>query len=166
MRGNRLRFLVDERTRKKIWARARRLSIVENQPRRRTERSLCFDTPDHALKAAGIFLTLRRDGRRWLQSVEISDRSAETAPEPRLETIAPDGMPRLEEITNPSLREEVITRVNGSPLQPVFETILRRTANDILLADGSRVQMTLETSQIRAGERQGAVREFALTLLE
>lgn len=166
MRGNRLRFLVDERTSKHIWARARRLSVIESQSRRQAERTLCFDTPDHALKAAGIFLTLRQDGRRWLQSVETGNRSAETSAEPRLETMASDGQPRLDAIANPSLRQEILTRVNGSPLQPIHETIVRRAANDVRLADGSRVEMAVETSDIRAGERHGKVRELALTLLE
>lgn len=166
MGGNRLCFLVDERTSKHIWSRARRLSAIESQSRRRAERSLGFDTPDHALKAADIFLTLRRDGRRWLQSVEIGHRSAEASPEPYLETMAPRGRPLLEAIANPALRQEVITRVNGLPLQPIYETVVRRAANDIRLVDGSRVEMTMETSHIRAGERQGEVHELALTLLE
>jgi len=80
--------------------------------------------------------------------------------------MASDGRPRLEAIANPSLRREVIMRVNGSPLQSVYETIVRRAANDVRLADGSRIEMAVETSHIRAGERQGEVRELALTLLE
>src|SRR5689334_20497642 len=163
MGGNRLCFLVDERTSKHIWSRARRLSAIESQSRRRAERSLGFDTPDHALKAADIFLSLRRDGRRWFQSVEIGHRSAEASPEPHLETMAPRGRPLLEAIVNPALRQEVITRVNGLPLQPIYETVVRRAANDIRLVDGSRVEMTMETSHIRAGERQGEVHELALT---
>lgn len=166
MRENRLNFLVDERTSKHIWARARRVSVLESQPRRQVERTLCFDTSDHVLKQAGIILTLRQDGRRWLQSVEIDNPETEAAAEPRLETMARNGQPRLEAIANPSVRQEVITRVNGSPLQPIYERIVRRAANDVRLAEGSRVEMAVETSHIRAGDRQGEVRELALTLLE
>jgi triphosphatase len=166
MRENRLQFLVDERTRKHIWARARRVSVIEGLPRRRAERTLCFDTPDHALKQAGIFLTLRQDGRRWLQSVETDNRDCDAPVEPRLETMTSDGRPRLEAIANPSLRHEIMTRVNGSPLQQVYETIARRAANDVRLAGGSRVEMTVETTHISAGERQGEVRELVLTLIE
>jgi inorganic triphosphatase YgiF len=102
----------------------------------------------------------------WRQSVEIDNRGSGEPAQPCLEIMTSDGQPRLEAIANPSLRHEVMTRVNGSPLQPVFETILRRAANDVRLADGSRVEMAVETSHIRAGERQGEVRELALTLLE
>ena len=38
----------------------------------RTLRSIYLDTPEHALKQAGIALRLRRDGRRWIQTVKTA----------------------------------------------------------------------------------------------
>src|SRR5690606_20781399 len=41
------------------------------QPRRTRQLvSVYYDTPDHALAAAGIALRLRKDGRRWVQTAK------------------------------------------------------------------------------------------------
>ncbi|WP_287227507.1 CYTH domain-containing protein [Mesorhizobium sp.] len=61
-----LKFLLDELTSSQLGTRAKALKLVTGRPKTRTLRSIYLDTPDHALKKAGIALRLRRDGRRWI----------------------------------------------------------------------------------------------------
>ena len=65
-----LKFLLDELTSSDLWARVKASKLASGGPRTRTLRSIYLDTPEHALKKAGIALRLRRDGRRWIQTVK------------------------------------------------------------------------------------------------
>ena len=65
-----LKFLLDELTPSDLWARVKASKLASSGPRTRTLRSIYLDTPEHALKKAGIALRLRRDGRRWIQTVK------------------------------------------------------------------------------------------------
>lgn len=69
-----LKFLVDETTSGDLWARVKALKLASNSPKTtRTLRSIYQDTSQHALRKAGIALRLRRDGRRWFQTVKTGD---------------------------------------------------------------------------------------------
>ena len=62
-----LKFLLDEAQTSALWARAKRLKLAQGPRKTTTLRSVYLDTPEHTLKAAGISLRIRRDGRKWLQ---------------------------------------------------------------------------------------------------
>ena len=67
-----LKFLIDEQAPRQLRARVKALKLAKATPKTRTLRSVYFDTPEHALKKAGISLRLRRDGRHWTQTVKTS----------------------------------------------------------------------------------------------
>src|SRR5262249_22511638 len=52
-------------------------------------------------------------------------------------TPAPGGRLCLEAIPDASVRDEIIRRVNGSALQPVCETVMKRAASELSLANKS-----------------------------
>ena len=61
-----LKFLLDKTRSREIWARVKASKLASGVPITKTLRSVYLDTPEHALKKAGIALRLRRDGRRWI----------------------------------------------------------------------------------------------------
>ena len=65
-----LKISIDEDTVQQVWTRVRALGIATGRRKTRTLKSIYLDTPDHVLKDAGIALRLRRDGRRWIQTVK------------------------------------------------------------------------------------------------
>src|SRR5262245_32113679 len=65
-----LKFLLDEASAKVLLSRLKALKLATRPPTRKTLRSIYLDTPDHALRKAEIALRLRRDGRRWVQTVK------------------------------------------------------------------------------------------------
>src|SRR5262245_30166609 len=133
-----LKFVIDEPLGGRLWARAKELKLVSGRRKTRTLRSVYLDTPEHVLKNAGIALRLRRVGRRWTQTVktkaELHDGRSQAD---ELENPAPGGRLCLEAIQDASVRDEIIRRVNGSPLQPVCETVVTRTASELSLGEGT-----------------------------
>jgi inorganic triphosphatase YgiF len=162
-----LKFVIDEPTAKQLWMRARKLRLTSGGCTKRTLRSVYLDTPEHALKGAGISLRLRRDGRRWIQTVKKG-----AAPQgglsqvEELETPAPGGRPRLQAIPDQVVRDEVVRRVNGSPLQTVCETVIQRTAGGLSLGDGTRAELAIDEGEIRANGRAAPWREAEIEFIE
>src|SRR5262245_36335475 len=133
-----LKFVIDETMAGRLWARAKELKLLSGSRKTSTLRSIYLDTPEHALKDAGIALRLRRVGRRWTQTVKIKAKlHGGLSQVDELENPAPGGWLCLEAIPDASIRDEIIRRVNGSPLQPVCETVMKRAASELSLANKS-----------------------------
>ena len=162
-----LKFLLDELTSSELGARVKALKLANGRPKTRTLRSIYLDTPEHALKKAGIALRLRRDGRRWIQTVKTkAELHGGLSQVGEVENPAPGGRLCLEAIPDAAVREEVVRRVNGAPLQPVCETVIRRSASELSLEDGTRAELAIDVGEIRAGERSAELREVEIELIE
>jgi inorganic triphosphatase YgiF len=162
-----LKFAIDEPMARQLWGRARKLRLTKGGRRTRTLTSIYLDTPEHALKRAGISLRLRRDGRRWIQTVKTSPAlHGGLSQVDELENPAPGGRLQLQAIPNPAVREEILRRVNGSPLQTVCETIIRRTAGELSLGDGTRAELAVDEGEIRANGRAAPWREAEIEFIE
>ncbi len=162
-----LKFVVDEETARKLWQRGEAARLVSGPPRTVKLTSTYLDTPDRALWKGGITLRLRRDGRRWIQTVKASGqmhgglmRTAE------LEAPAPGGRVRLEAIDDQDLRERIEKAVDGAPLRPVCQTVMTRTAGELRLGDGTRAMLSTDAGEIRAGPRRAELREAEIELIE
>jgi len=162
-----LKFVVDEPASKELRARARALKLAGSAAKTRTLRSIYLDTPEHGLKKAGIALRLRRDGRRWVQTVkagrELYGGLSRTG---EVESPAPGGRVSLAAIPDPAVRETVLQCVNGSVLEPVCETVVRRTAIELASADGTRAELAIDVGEILADGRSAPFREAEIEVIE
>ena len=124
-----------------------------------------FDTADGRLAAAGLSLRLRREGRRWLQTVkgpadgafgriehEVPVAGSGRSP-PRLRLDRHDGSPAA-----PLLREAL---GDAAGLQPVFQTEVQRTRR-LLRHGGTLVELSLDEGWLRAGQRAEPLFELEL----
>ncbi|TJW15591.1 MAG: CHAD domain-containing protein [Mesorhizobium sp.] len=162
-----LKFLLDEPTSRELWAQVTASKLAKGHPTTKTLRSIYLDTPEHALKKAGIALRLRRDGRRWVQTVKTNaELHGGLSQVGEVENPAPGGRPCPEAIPEAAIREEVLHLLNGTPLQPVCETVIKRSAGELLLADGTRAELAVDTGEIRAGERSAEFCEVEIELVE
>ncbi|MEM1129309.1 MAG: CYTH and CHAD domain-containing protein [Pseudomonadota bacterium] len=162
-----LKFLLDEAGARRLKSRLKSLSDTEEAPRARNLRSVYYDTPDHVLKRAGIALRLRRDGRRWIQTVKAkTKRHGAMQSTEEAENYATGGRLQLHEIPDAELQEAVLSLVNGSDLEPVCETEIKRTAATVRTNDGSKIELAVDEGEIKAGEAARAFREAELELVE
>lgn len=139
--------------------------LAAARPRRRRLRSIYFDTPDHALAAAGIALRLRKTGRGWVQTVKRGARDGAIGLQSMEEdeARAPGGRLDLALIADPDLREAVESARGDAPFAPVFETAIDRTTWDLASPLGA-AELALDEGEVIAGESRAAFREAELEL--
>ncbi|MFI0846136.1 CHAD domain-containing protein [Mesorhizobium sp. IMUNJ 23232] len=162
-----LKLILDEATAKALWGRARALKLASSIPRTKTLRSIYLDTPEHALKKAGMSLRLRRDGRRWIQTVKTGrEMHGGLSQAGEIENLAPGGRINIEAIPDETVRQQVAQRVNGGPLAPVCETVIRRAAGEVCLKDGTRAELAVDVGDILCEGRSAGLREAEIELIE
>jgi len=154
-------------------------SALERALRRggvRAERmqAIYFDTPDERLAGQGASVRLRKEGRHWVQTAKATTDDFIR----RLENNVPVAVPRG--VREPTLD---LSRHVGTP---VGEALRRALGNDFTVASqaalserfrtdvwrvartarvgGTRIEMSLDTGKIVAGDRSAPVAEFELEL--
>lgn len=161
-----LKFLLDQQRSREIWARLAASELVNGDRRTKTLRSVYLDTPEHALNKAGIALRLRRDGRRWIQTVKTrGGLHGGLSHAGEVENPAPGGRVCLDAIPELSVRESVVRHINGTSLEPICETVIKRTTSELVLEDGTRAEIAVDVGEVRAGERSAALSEVEIELL-
>ena len=104
------------------------------------------------MKKAGIALRIRRDGRRWIQTVKTKGKiHGGLSQVGEVENPAPGGRVRLDAIPDSSIREVILRHVNGAPLLPVCETVIKRSTCEVSLEDGTRSELAIDAGVVRAG---------------
>ena len=127
--------------------------------------SVYYDTPEHALRHAGLGLRLRADGGRWLQTLKTEGQAA-AGLHVREEwewPLAGEALdfallattPQAKAFRSPALR---------AALRPVFVTEFERTSVHLAFADGSAAELCLDSGVIRSGRRSRAISEAEIEL--
>lgn len=162
-----LKFLLDATRATEIWSRVKATQLAASSRSTRTLRTTYLDTPDHALKRAGIAFRIRRDGRRWLQTVKTGRTlQGGLSQAVEIETPAPGGKPCLAALPDASVRQEMERLIGEASLAPICETVIRRTRSEIAGPDGTRAELAVDIGEIRAGERSAPLSELELELVE
>lgn len=132
----------------------------------RALRSIYFDTPGHALRRAKWSLRVRRVGRKWVQTVKAGTGVTGGLSRPReAEAEVAGPAPDLTLIREPAMREGLWQVIDGEPLAPAFETVMRRTTR-VFRREGDEtcIEMALDAGEIRAGEAVQPLFEAELEL--
>lgn len=132
----------------------------------RALRSIYFDTPGHALRRANWSLRVRRVGRKWIQTVKAGTGVTGGLSRPReAEAEVAGPAPDLTLIREPVMREGLWQAIDGEPLAPAFETVMRRTTRVFRREDDETcIEMALDAGEIRAGEAVQPLFEAELEL--
>jgi len=137
--------------------------------------AIYFDTADERLARRGVTLRLRKEGRRWVQTVKaatakdsfrrLEHNVSVTAPSgggpPALDLARHDAAPAGE-----VLREALDYGSEGDAsagLSMRFRTDVRRMTRTIRVA-GARVEIALDTGTVFAGDRSSPICELELEL--
>ncbi|HXK21500.1 MAG TPA: CHAD domain-containing protein [Myxococcota bacterium] len=127
--------------------------------------SVYFDTRDLGLAQAGIGLRLRHAGDEQVQTVKWGEGTAAGLFERgELEVAVSGQRPVLYAIPDEALRERIRKALGGEPLEPIFETEMRRTHG--LLRDGAdEWSVDLDEGEIRAQDAHEPICELELELV-
>ncbi len=113
--------------------------------------STYFDTADAALASAGVALRLRRDGRRWLQTVKgPADAKTAGGLSARPEFEWPVAGPRLDPLrfaATPFRR--ALGKAERQGLVPRFTTDIRRTTVPLAFPDSTMAHLCIDVGELR-----------------
>src|SRR6185369_9079911 len=159
-----LKLLVSLETLRKVPALAAVRSRKSGRARNLKLVTRYFDTPDEALRRAGMALRLRREGARWLQAVKSRGGSV-AGLESRGEWEVPVAGPGLSlEAFKATPAFKLLGARGFKALAPVFETDFARTLIPLAFADGSTAELCLDQGRIKSGGRSAPLCEIELEL--
>jgi inorganic triphosphatase YgiF len=148
---------------RRVW----RVARAAGRARQRTVSSVYYDTASERLRRSGVALRLRRDGKRWLQTLKLeSSPAAGFAARAEWELPAPRGrlalaaFPRAEIMAATGLD---LARLEGQ-LRPLFETRFARRSADVVLDAATRAEISVDQGFVAAGERREAIGEVEIEL--
>jgi inorganic triphosphatase YgiF len=129
--------------------------------------AIYFDTADRRLAAAGLALRLRREGRRWVQTLKGRGDGIAVRLEHEVALPAQRGEPRLDLARHAGTPagDALAAALRGSDaLAEVFRTDIRRTHRR-LRSGGATVEIALDEGSLRAGAQRAPVSEIEFELV-
>ncbi len=125
-----------------------------------------YDTPDRKLWKSGLSLRVRKEGRRHVQCVKARENGKAGAfARFEWESFVPGAAPdQMEIMANPALRALLESEDGVQALEPVFETLIKRTSRKLAPQDGCVVSCDMDVGEIKAAERSQPVHELELEL--
>ncbi len=159
-----LKFLVPQAARAGIVA---ALARGSSAPGRMSLSALYFDTPDRRLARAGMAWRVRREGRRWVQTLKAGGSSAIERFEhevPRPDASADAAAHAGTEVGELLLAE--LRKASEEGIEPVlrFRTEVRRTTRRIRTR-GALVEVAFDEGRIVAAEASVRIREIEFELV-
>lgn len=127
--------------------------------------STYFDTPECQLRKAGVALRVRRNGRRWLQTVK-SEGSQLAGLSTRSEFEWPLDSPRIDagKLSETPWRD--LFDATAARVRPRFVTDVTRRSQLLASAQGAKAVLSLDMGEIRAGRKRAPIAEMEIELVE
>lgn len=121
-----------------------------------------YDTGDHALRAAGYSLRVRREDGRHVQTIKAAGNGAGLFVRREWERAMEGETPVLDPVADPL--HEAVGAALLDDLRPVFRTDVLRERR-IVERDGARIEIAIDTGEVLAGDCREPLCELELELL-
>ena len=127
--------------------------------------SVYYDTPYFDLRRNGVAFRLRREGKRWIQSIKGGGGAAAGLHQ-RGEWEAPvlKAQPDFTKISDPSFIRLFSTASLREQLRPLFTTVFNRSTRTLRLPGGSEAEFCFDRGEIIAGDARAPICEIELEL--
>jgi len=161
-----LKFLVEKEVGRTVWDRAIELGFINAEPPVRELESIYYDTAGNKLRKAGISLRLRRVAAKWMQTVKYDrELNAGLSRADEIEVEVPDKAIDLDAIKDKRARKRLEKCIGDAAIEPVCWTLVNRRADELMLEDGSIVELALDIGLISAGAKAADFCEVEIELV-
>lgn len=138
------------------------LLAMAGRPRaaRSTRTSTYYDTPERTLRQHDVVLKVRKQGRRFIQTVTANGGAPSRGEwEDKIAGEHPD-------LAAPASGGHLAPALDADALRPLFTTVVQRTAFDLCPKPGTRIEVAIDRGEIRAADGGAGVpiHEIALAL--
>jgi inorganic triphosphatase YgiF len=124
-----------------------------------------YDTPERDLARAGVALRLRRDGKRWIQTLKAGGGAAAGLHErDEIEWDLADDSLDIAALGDTPYAALFAKRKVRDRLRPVFTTEFERAARTLAFPDGTLADLALDRGVIRSGRRETPICEAEIEL--
>ncbi|HWM31268.1 MAG TPA: CHAD domain-containing protein [Methyloceanibacter sp.] len=137
-------------------------ALAASPPEKQALISIYYDTGDGALRRAGVYLRVRDNGTRYVQTIKAAKSDAELLERYEWEREVPGREPDLDAAEGTALAPLLTPEVRES-LRPLFVSRIRRTIHR-LEQGGAEIEMAIDEGEIVSSTRQCAVSEVELEL--
>lgn len=134
---------------------------ARNKGKRKRFKSVYYDTPERALRRAGLSLRVRQSGTRFVQTVK-SDVADDPLRRGEWEASVPSLAPDLA-LAMPFIPEKLRGQLEAKPLEAVFTADIHRHTRIIDLPSGT-VEVAFDQGELTAGGKSMPVSEVELEL--
>lgn len=124
--------------------------------------SIYYDTPDDALRKAGVFLRVRATGEGYVQTIKTARGDAEVFERNEWEQPVESHEPDLSGAAGTAL-EPLLTSEVRAALVPRFHTRFRRKTYQ-LRRDGTAIELAIDQGEVTAGVEASPISEVELEL--
>ena len=125
-----------------------------------------YDTADQLLAKNQLAYRVRKEGRKWIGTLKgygSYQGGMHARKEWNMEQ--KDDQPRLSVFTEAKLSSELLA-LDGKELQPLFSVETKRTIKELILSDGSKVELALDFGIIRGRGKEELIQEIEIELIE
>jgi len=134
---------------------------VKAAPKRASQVSVYFDTDKHKLRQKGLMLRVRREGRRYTQTIKSNTNSG-LFQRDEWETEIAGKQPDLNQV-NGTVPGSLLGKKLRRRLKPLFETRVRRTVYP-LVDDDRAIALAVDRGTIDTGTRSQRLCEIEIEL--
>ncbi|KYK43563.1 hypothetical protein A1D31_16020 [Bradyrhizobium liaoningense] len=134
---------------------------ARNKGSRKRLKSVYYDTPERALRRAGLSLRVRQSGTRFVQTVK-SDVADDPLRRGEWEASVPSLAPDVA-LAMPFIPEKLRGQLDAQPLEAVFKADIHRHTRIVDLPSGT-VEVAFDRGDLTAGGRSMPVSEIELEL--
>ncbi|MHB1266370.1 MAG: CYTH and CHAD domain-containing protein [Acidithiobacillus ferriphilus] len=125
-----------------------------------------FDTADGALHRAGIAYHVRREGERWIATVQgVGTSAGGLHQRPEWTVVVEGDKPSPQVFAGTEAGMMLSAAVGENILLPLLETHFQRFERELSWEDGSGILIAADRGEIRAGDARAPILELDLKLL-
>lgn len=140
-------------------------SLSTTSPKTHKLYSIYYDTPDFNLRKHGIAFRLRRNGKRWIQTIKDKGQiSAGLFQHREWEVLVKNAQPDYTKIIDPELKKLFNSPALSQQIQPIFTTQFVRKIRLLHLTDGSKIEFCLDRGRISSDHSSMPLCEIELEL--
>lgn len=124
-----------------------------------------FDTPTGHLQKEKLAYRIRREGEQWVATVKGGGSSHGGLHERQEWNISvSDAQPDIHVFATTEIGKKLLAAVDDEALIPILITRFERTKLDVIMPDGSQIEVAADQGTIVAGEKTAPILEIELEL--